>query len=107
MVDTTTTTEMVDTTTTTESVVVQNVRVRARETLAVVSWDALEGADGYTVRVDVDHGSRRGEPNWDRRQRAGRVRHLNHGATAQFRYATTQFRVGATNMDDSWSGSVA
>ena len=27
-----------------------NVRVRSRTTLAVVSWDALEGADGYRVQ---------------------------------------------------------
>ena len=82
---------------------VENVKVRAKETLAVVSWDALDGADGYTVewtsRVS------RGEANWsgsssqDVSGTSTTVRRLRSGTE----YA---FRVSATNMANSDSEAV-
>ena len=82
---------------------VENVRVRVKETLAVVSWDALDGADGYTVewtsRVS------RGEANWSRSSSqevsgtSTTVRRLRSGTE----YA---FRVSATNMANSDSEAV-
>ena len=84
-------------------VLVENVRVRAKATFAVVSWDALDGADGYTVewtsRVS------RGEANWSRSSSqdvsgtSTTVRRLRSGTE----YA---FRVSATNMANSDSEAV-
>ena len=49
-----------------DSMRVTNVRVRSRTTLAVVSWDALEGADGYRVEVwRAATGARTGSRNGD------------------------------------------
>ena len=63
-----------------EPVVVENVRVRTRETLAVVTWDAVDGATGYTVewtsRVS------RGVASWGRVSSMDVGRHLGHRATA-------------------------
>ena len=82
---------------------VENVRVRTKETLAVVTWDALDGADGYTVewtsRVS------RGEANWSRSSSqevsgtSTTVRRLVPGADYGF-------RVSATNMENSTSEDV-
>ncbi len=84
-------------------VLVKNVRVRTKETLAVVTWDALDGADGYTVewtsRVS------RGEANWSRSSSqevsgtSTTVRRLVPGADYGF-------RVSATNMENSTSEDV-
>ena len=79
---------------------VENVRVRTKETLAVVTWDALDGADGYTVEWTSNVS--RGAPNWNRSSSqdvsgtSTTVRRLVPGSD----YA---FRVSATNMENSTS----
>ena len=79
---------------------VENVRVRTKETLAVVTWDALDGADGYTVEWTSNVS--RGAANWNRSSSqevsgtSTTVRRLVPGTD----YA---FRVSATNMENSWS----
>ena len=85
----------------TEPAMVTNVRVRSKETLAVVSWEALEGADGYTVQWTR---TTRGEINWTRASSqdvsgtSTTVRRLREGTD----YA---FRVKATNVG-TWSATV-
>ena len=87
-----------------EPTVVEGVKVRTKETLAVVTWDALDGADGYTVQWTSRHS--RGEAVWDRagdQDASGTsttVRRLRPGTDYTF-------RVSATNMDNSWSAGVA
>ena len=79
---------------------VENVRVRTKETLAVVTWDALDGADGYTVEWTSNVS--RGEANWSRSSSqevsgtSTTVRRLVPGADYGF-------RVSATNMENSTS----
>ena len=79
---------------------VENVRVRTKETLAVVTWDALDGADGYTVEWTSNVS--RGAANWNRSSSqdvsgtSTTVRRLVPGSD----YA---FRVSATNMENSTS----
>ena len=84
---------------------VENVRVRTRETLAVVTWDALDGATGYTVewtsRVS------RGVASW------GRVSSMDvdgdsTSATVRRLVPGTDygFRVSATGTDGSTSADV-
>ena len=79
---------------------VENVRVRTKETLAVVTWDALDGADGYTVEWTSNVS--RGAANWNRSSSqevsgtSTTVRRLVPGSD----YA---FRVTATNMENSTS----
>ena len=84
-------------------VLVKNVRVRTKETLAVVTWDALDGADGYTVEWTSNVA--RGQANWNRSSSqdvdgtSTTVRRLVPGSD----YA---FRVSATNMENSTSEDV-
>ena len=83
--------------------VVENVRVRTKETLAVVTWDALDGADGYTV--EWTSSVTRGRASWSRSSSqevsgtSTTVRRLVPGSD----YA---FRVTATGMDASTSDAV-
>ena len=84
--------------------VVENVKVRAKANLAVVSWDALEGADGYTVQWTSR--STGGEADWSRASEqdasgtSTTVRRLSPGTDYHF-------RVSATNLGNSWSETVA
>ena len=84
-------------------VVVENVKVNTRETLAVVTWDALEGATGYTVEWTGN--VTRGQANWSRfgsqatDRTSATIRRLVPGSD----YA---FRVRATNLDNSTSAQV-
>ena len=79
---------------------VENVRIRAKATLAVVSWDELDGAEGYTIQWTSR--ASRGVANWDRasEQETSRtsttVRRLSPGTEYHF-------RVRASNMENSWS----
>ena len=79
---------------------VENVRIRAKATLAVVSWDELDGAEGYTIQWTSR--ASRGVANWDRasEQETSRtsttVRRLSPGTEYHF-------RVRASNMPNSWS----
>ena len=79
---------------------VENVRIRAKATLAVVSWDDLDGAEGYTIQWTSR--ASRGVANWDRasEQETSRtsttVRRLSPGTEYHF-------RVRASNMENSWS----
>ena len=82
--------------------IVTNVRVRAQETIAVVSWDALEGADGYTVEWTQ---ATRGEPDWARASDQNVLR--TSTTVRRLRYGTEYaFRVSATNMANSDSEAV-
>lgn len=82
---------------------VENVRVRVRETLAVVTWDALEGADGYTVewtsRVS------RGVASWSR---VSSMDVSGTSATVRRLIPGTDygFRVSASNMEGTTSEAV-
>ena len=82
---------------------VENVKVRAQETFAVVSWDALDGADGYTVewtsRVSRGAANWSGSSSQDVSGTSTTVRRLRSGTE----YA---FRVSATNMANSASEAV-
>ena len=85
------------------TVVVENVKVNTKETLAVVTWDALEGATGYTVEWTGN--VTRGTANWSRfgsqatDRTSATIRRLVPGSD----YA---FRVRATNLDNSTSAQV-
>ena len=80
-----------------EPILVENVKVRTKETLAVVTWDALDGADGYTVEW-TSNVARAAQANWNRSSSqdvsgtSTTVRRLVPGSD----YA---FRVSATNME--------
>ena len=84
-------------------IVVENVKVTTKETLAVVTWDALTGATGYTVEWTGN--VTRGAANWARfgsmttDRTSATIRRLVPGSD----YA---FRVRATNLDDSASAQV-
>ena len=84
-------------------IVVENVKVTTKETLAVVTWDALTGATGYTVEWTGN--VTRGAANWARfgsmttDRTSATIRRLVPGSD----YA---FRVRATNLDNSTSAQV-
>ena len=86
-----------------EPVVVENVKVKTKETLAVVTWDALEGATGYTVEWTSNVA--RGRASWARfsSQDAARTSATIRRLAPGYDYA---FRVRATNLDDSTSAQV-
>ena len=85
------------------AVMVENVRVRTRETLAVVTWDAVDGATGYTVEWTARVS--RGVANWSRTSSmdvdgtSATVRRLIPGTDYGF-------RVSVSNMADSTSMAV-
>ena len=81
-------------------VVVENVKVTTKETLAVVTWDALDGATGYTVEWTSNVA--RGRASWARfsSQDAARTSATIRRLVPGYDYA---FRVRATNLDDSTS----
>ncbi len=82
---------------------VENVKVRAKETLAVVSWNALDGAAGYKVqwtsRISRGVGNWDGAGEQDASGTSTTVRRLRPGTDYQF-------RVSATNMANSASEAV-
>ena len=87
-----------------EAAMVEGVRVRTTETLAVVTWSALDGADGYTVQWVASNP--RGTPNWDRAssQETTRTSTTVRRLSPDTNYA---FRVSATNVANSWSTAVS